>query len=253
MSDKASDPVSDCIRLHCFPNIASETPDGGRRPPALKDSFQRSYRRTGAPVAGSVAVSSGIKHFRPAGGHPPLEQVEADAYRRGVADGKREGLAEGEKRGFDCANAKMRGLLNSLHQALAQVQNLHRQVARELENEVVELALAIARKVVCREAATDRDIVLAVAREALQQFENPGKITIKLNPTDLQAAEETGSGFSSLTENMKEVHLEADASIGPGGCVIETDCGAIDARLDRQLQVVEAAFRHEMQRPGDRS
>ncbi len=256
MSDKANDPVSECridLRLHCFPAITAEDSCGAKRSSVPEDCFQRSYRPAGASGSGDAVGESGIKRTHRRTGYLPPEQAEALAYSKGLADGKKEGLAEGEKRGFEVANSKMQGLIQALHQALEQVQSLRSQIVRELENEAAELALAIARKVIRREAATDHEIVKTVVRKALQQCEHPGRIKIKLNPTDLEAAEEAGSGFSDLTANLKEVQVEADASITAGGCLIETDCGAIDARIEQQLQVVEDSFHDEIKRSGDRS
>ena len=220
---------------------------------ALEDSFRRSYYPKGGSGGSHAATDSGIQRIRKGVAHLSPEKKQEYAYRKGFADGKQEGLEEGEKRGFESANAKFESLMKALHQALEQLQSLHKKTARELEREIVELSLAIARKVVCRETTTDREIVLAVARKALQQLENPGIIKIKINPADLQAAEEAGFGFGDLVENVKAIRVEAEAAIEAGGCVIETDCGEIDARIDQQLQTVEAAFRNEMNRSGVRS
>lgn len=220
---------------------------------ALEDSFRRSHYPEGGAGGGHADSDSGIQRIRKGVAHLSPEQTQEYAYRKGFADGKQEGLEEGEKKGFASANTKFESLMEALHQALEQLQGLRGKAAREFESEVVELSLAIARKVVYRETSTDREIVLAVAREALKQLENPGKIKIKINPADLQAAEEAGIGFCDLAENVKQIRVEAEASIDAGGCVIETDCGEIDARIDQQLQTVEAAFRNEMNRSGARS
>ncbi len=46
-----------------------------------------------------------------------------------------------------------------------------------------------------------------------------------------------------MIENIDHVTLEAAENIQSGGCIIETDLGEIDARIEKQLQAVEESFR----------
>ena len=252
MSEKAGEPVPECqidVQLHCFPDITANVSSGGRQCKALEDSFQRAYYPKGKADRGGISTGSGAKMTRSVVRHLSPAQAEERAYGKGFADGKQQGLKEGD----EAAIAKIEPLMGALQQAIEQMQVIRKQTHQDIESEVVELALAIARKVICREIATGKQSVVAVAREALRQVEHPGKIKIKMNPDDLQAANEAGYEFSSLTENMKAVSVETETGISAGGCVIETDCGEIDARIDKQLQAVEAAFHNEMKRSGSQS
>ena len=112
----------------------------------------------------------------------------------------------------------------------------------------MELALAIARKVVCREIEVDKEVVVCVAREALAKVEGPGRIIIKLNPSDLRYFNETNYQISEMIGNIDNVTLESDDSIQSGGCVIDTDLGEIDARIEHQLQAVEESFRSALEK-----
>jgi len=51
-----------------------------------------------------------------------------------------------------------------------------------------------------------------------------------------------------ILDNIENITFEEDETISDGGCVIETDFGNIDARIERQFQVVEEAFKSEIQR-----
>jgi len=45
--------------------------------------------------------------------------------------------------------------------------------------------------------------------------------------------------FLSAAENVKNITVVEDSSVDRGGCVIETDFGAIDARIVSQLNELE--------------
>jgi flagellar assembly protein FliH len=89
----------------------------------------------------------------------------------------------------------------------------------------------------------DREIIVCVAREALAEVGDSGKIKIKMSTDDMQFINETRHQLSSLISNIDDVTLEAEESIQSGGCIIETDLGEIDARIEKQLQAVEETFR----------
>ena len=126
---------------------------------------------------------------------------------------------------------------------LHQLNILRKKTYQSIENELVELALAIARQVICQEIAMDREIVVCVAREALAKVDDPGKIKIKMNPADLQFINETRYQLSKLIDGVNNITVEPEENIQSGGCVIETDLGEIDARIEKQLQAVEESFR----------
>ena len=130
------------------------------------------------------------------------------------------------------------------------IQKLRTEIYHTLEKEVVELALAIARKVVCREVKTNQDVVVCVAKEALSRVEAPGEIIIRLNPSDLQFIKQTKYQISTLLEHVDKVTFESEDSISSGGCVIETNMGEIDARIEKQLHVVEEMFHSEISKSG---
>jgi flagellar assembly protein FliH len=64
-----------------------------------------------------------------------------------------------------------------------------------------------------------------------------------MSPSDLQFIKETRAQLSNMIENIDHVTLEAAENIQSGGCIIETDLGEIDARIEKQLQAVEESFR----------
>jgi flagellar assembly protein FliH len=174
--------------------------------------------------------------------------LNEQAYQKGFADGWGKGMIEGENTWHAQAEKKIKTLLTSLQDVLHQLNNLRKETYRDIEKEVVELALAIARQVICQEITIDKEIVVCVAREALAKVEDPGKIKIKMSPSDMQFIKETRSQLSNMIENIDHVTVEAAENIQSGGCIIETDLGEIDARIEKQLQAVEESFRTAMER-----
>ena len=238
------------FRLHYFPDIPVDGQAGVRRCSPPEDNFQRSrYDNSDATCPDSTAGFDSRDNFRK---KRPMtaDEREEQAYQKGFAAGKADGLVEGENSGFELGIQKIEPLVKSIEEALIQLNRIREETFQQIEKEVVELALAIAQKVICHEIAIDRETVVCVAREALAKVDDPGKVTIKMSPSDLQFINETKYQLSNLISNVDNITLEAEDSIQSGGCVIETDLGEIDARIEKQLQAVEQSFRNSMDRNG---
>jgi flagellar assembly protein FliH len=175
-------------------------------------------------------------------------QLSQHAYQRGFDDGRKKGIADAEIKWTSLERQKIEPALMSLHEILSQLNTIRKETHQEIEKEVVELALAIARQVICQEVTFNRDIVVCVAREALAKVEDPGRVKIKMNPSDLEFIRNTRSQLNDLIENIDNVTFEAEEQIQSGGCIIETDLGEIDARIERQLQAVEESFHEAIQK-----
>jgi flagellar biosynthesis/type III secretory pathway protein FliH len=230
------------FRLHCFPDIPFEDPDSERVCAPLVDKFHR------IQYDDETNCTDGLPDFdnpetRSGKISSAVDQFEVQAYQKGFSDGLEKGTQEGETAGFEQASKKLEPLLEGLQQALMQLGNLRQNTYRIIEQEVVELALAIARKIICREIEVDKEVVVCVAREALSQVEDPGYVKIKMNPTDFQFMNDTKYQLSELIGNIDNVTIEPGKNIRSGGCVIETNLGEIDARIEQQLQAVEESFR----------
>jgi flagellar biosynthesis/type III secretory pathway protein FliH len=236
------------FRLHYFPDIPVDGQVGVRRCSPPEDNFQRShYDSSDAACSESASGIDGPDHLYKKR-RLTADEREVQAYQKGFTDGKAEGLVEGQNKGFEQGAQKIKPLLSSVEEALIQLNKIREETYEQIEKEVVELALAIAQKVICHEITTDRETVVCVAREALAKVDDPGKIKIKMSPADLQFINETKDQLSNLISDIDNVTLEAEDSIQSGGCVIETDLGEIDARIEKQLQAVEESFRSTMEK-----
>jgi flagellar biosynthesis/type III secretory pathway protein FliH len=110
----------------------------------------------------------------------------------------------------------------------------------ELEAEIPSLVVAIARRVLGRELAAAGAVVDVVA-ETLAPLRARREVTIRVAPADLPAVMAARPRLAALVERAT-LELLADARVEPGGCVVDTELGRVDARLETQLARIEAAL-----------
>jgi flagellar assembly protein FliH len=103
---------------------------------------------------------------------------------------------------------------------------------------MVQLALAIARRVVRREVSLDQDLLIAMARVALDRLGESASVTVRLHPEEFEAT--AAARTSQFTGT--NVTVVADARVGRGGCRVESDFGVMEAGVDGQIQELARAL-----------
>lgn len=159
-----------------------------------------------------------------------LAALERDAFAKGFAQGERAGAEAAGKRGD--------AMLRRLTQTLEEVTQLRTQMIRQTEHQMVTLALAVARRLVHREISLDPDLLIAIARVAMDRLGEAATVTVRLNPDDYAAT----AAVRAREWTGAQVAVIADARLPRGGCRIESDFGSVDAGVDAQLQELAQAL-----------
>ena len=243
---KHSQTPADGFKLHYFPNIPVDESTAEPIGRKTNSEFKRSHFKNVDPDTTCTPPSPELvapdeAQAPVADQGPPIDEIKESAFQKGFLEGKKVGFESGAK--------KADAVIDSLSRILDQLKDIRAGIHQELEQEVTHLALSIAKKIVCHEIKTTRETVVCVAREALARIDNPGSVKIKLNPDDLQFINDTQSQFTRFLQNFDQIHFEAEDAIQSGGCLIETDRGDIDARIDKQFEAIEEAFQAQLDQP----
>lgn len=115
-------------------------------------------------------------------------------------------------------------------------------VRTDLEKRVAPVALRVAKKIVGREIELSDKTVVDIVSNILKSVAQHKKITIYVNKKDLVILEANRGQLKELFESLESLSLRERADIESGGCVIETEGGIINARLENQWAVLEKAF-----------
>jgi flagellar assembly protein FliH len=198
----------------------------------------RAFRRSESPGPGKSPQA-------------PFEDVEQAGYCRGFSDGEKRGYEQGERAGGEAAQKQLDPVVQSLRKMLGELEALRRREARDFERELVELALAVARKVVGQEVAANPGVVAPLLRDALGRLEQPGALTIRLNPDDVERLADLRPQLLKGLAEPGRVRFEADPSLSAGGCIIESEAGDVDARLEQRFRIVEEAFQNQRRADSD--
>ena len=165
---------------------------------------------------------------------PPGITLTEEELQRRLSESFESGLIDGK-------NLAERGLVNvfrSLRAATEGVQSLHEKVMRESEDDLIDLIMMVARKVILREISLERGILSSVVQTAIGALSERCEITIRLNPDDYTLITNSPDDLfrkEVLTERMR---LKSDPAVIQGGCQIDSEMGTLDAGIDAQLDEI---------------
>jgi flagellar assembly protein FliH len=167
---------------------------------------------------------------------PPIteEQVrrrEAQARKQGQDQGFREAAAEFEKK----LSTDKLAFVQAIRQFAVERQSYFERV----EAELVQLALAIARKILHREAQVDPLLLAGVVRVAIGKIASGTHVRLRVHPDQVAGWHQF---FSQQAEGQSAPEMLGDPALEPGHCVLETELGSTDLTLETQLKEIEQGF-----------
>lgn len=156
---------------------------------------------------------------------------------------------EGYEAGFSASEAtiieKYEALSGQLGAVVGEIQNEWRSLAEKLEQEALQLALQVSKRIVPAVAHLQPEYIVDIIKQGLQQLGAAEPVRIRLSPDDYEFLNVIGLPVE-LSEGELGVKYVSDDTI-THGCIVETNYGELDLQLDamwEQLRVnVEKAFR----------
>lgn len=157
-----------------------------------------------------------------------LRVLEAQA-----AAEKREAFENGRRQGEQQARADLQPVLQRLNSSIAEIAGLRADVRRRAEQDVVQLALLIAKRVLHRELQVDTEALTALARVAFERLARSESYRVTVHPQFAAAVTAALSG-----SNGARVHVDPDPDCAPGTLIVHSADGTIDASVETQLEEI---------------
>ena len=156
-----------------------------------------------------------------------------EAYRNGMEEGRRQ------------AERGLANVFRALRDGVASLAEVRESSLRESEDDLLRLSVMVAGKIVRQEIRQDRRILGNIVSAAISGLTEQDGVVVKLNPEDHAEVVNNRSYQLSGMGDDAHVTLKADDSIQPGGCLVETVTGVIDARIEAQLDEIFARLMEE--------
>ena len=180
-----------------------------------------------------------------------FEEGRAQGAAEGHAQGMEEGRAQGDQDGY------ARGLTEGLAQSNGEIEHFQAlliafgekwgDLFKTADRDMTELAMAIARNVVGGLVDGNETIVLDAVQDCLTHVQDRARVVIRVNPDDLAVVRNHREEWQQAFEQIESLMIEADETIGQGGCMVETPAGDIDAQIESRLDKLRTALMEAVQ------
>jgi len=194
----------------------------------------------GRKIAGNLGVKQKVVKNQIVSANKEAARIleEAEEF---AAEIRREAQTEAENLKAEARREGTENALTEFERHLIETREIREKVWRETEKDLLRLAVRLAEKIVGREIQKDDKTIVDIISTALQNARQQEKLTVRVNPKDLPTVEREAEKFA-LGGRIQFIDFVADPRVASSGCLIESEVGTIDARLETQLRVLERAL-----------
>lgn len=196
------------------------------------EDVEAAYQAWRVPEVAGVCAGRSAEEERTRASRPaaPMSAVQIEQARK-------EGYAQGHEEGLRAGQQEIRKQVQRLEQLLVALQQPFAELDAEVEEQLSQLAMLVARHLVRRELKADPGQVIAVVREALAALPITSRtVRLHLHPEDAALVREA----FSLSEQEAHIQVLDDPVQSRGGCRVQTDNSQIDASVETRLNALIA-------------
>ena len=156
-----------------------------------------------------------------------------------LAAARAEGIREGLNQSQQAFDQQLTAERAKIAEAVRNFAGATSEYYSRAEIELVHLALAIAAKVLHREAQVDRMLVAALVKVAVDKLQHGTSATVRVRPEEVA---DWNRYFEGNAGGEIRVEVKPDSSVAAHNCILETDLGTTQLGLDVQLKEIEQGF-----------
>lgn len=162
-----------------------------------------------------------------------LNEIQTSAYKEGYDLG----LDEGTKRAYEEKTKEIKSKLEDLDRLLVNVIQLKNELQVQNESHLIQLVYHMASRISLRQIEMDNKIVIDIMKQAMSLAQDEENITVRVSDKQFDFIEDIKKNSHSREfEFMKKIKIEGSPDIQPGGCIVETNYGEVDSRIEQRLQ-----------------
>jgi len=176
--------------------------------------------------------------------------IEASAAEEAVSvreDALEQGYQEGIAKAVLEKQAEMDQMREENIRILEEAQLERLKIINTSEEIIVKMALAIAKKIVDKEITEIPDITKNIVSKIMEQLGDSEAFKIFVSSRDFEFLAEE-SARNQLGQSGGKLQIKSDSRITDGGCIIDSDLGIVDARLETRITAIENALLEGVER-----
>jgi len=168
------------------------------------------------------------------------------AHAKGLEEGRKKGDAEGAARAGSEYARKIESLQATMAAFMKNLENEKNMLYARADKTLLDLCRLMVKKIIGIETTCNGEVILNVLRKALTYVAAKEKLVIRVSPRDAATVQEHREFWAPVTEQLRDIVVEPDDRVSPGGCILESPSGMVDGRIETQLaeldEVIQKAW-----------
>jgi|GEM_PF-468232 len=115
-------------------------------------------------------------------------------------------------------------------------------ILAEAEPALIELACNIAEKIIGRDLERAPELLLDICANAIENVRTAKAMLLRVHPKDAKLLREKRPELIEMIGRSVDIAIRDDAEVQPGGCIVQTEFGVIDAQLETQFNALRTLF-----------
>jgi flagellar assembly protein FliH len=188
-----------------------------------------------------AAVSYDFEQLEPS--EPPPRDAAARMLAQATAEAERirelaraEGFEDGRVAGHEQGVAEISSGAAALDAAAHGIEALRTEVVDAVEADAIDLALGLAAKILAGAQQAHPELVVEVVQGALRRISDRRRITVMVNPADLDVVKAAIGGLTAQGSGVELCDLQSDERVRAGSAIVRTSEGEVDASVHTQLE-----------------
>ena len=174
------------------------------------------------------------------------EEILQQAENQGFEKGYQEGFQAGREKGYE----EEKQYIEEAKELKQQAYGEREELARELEEAIIDLSINAIEKVIDKELEKDHELLLRLIENGLEKSTYTETLTIRVAQEDYDLLDVNKNKIYMMTEGIDDLKIKVDHSFKKNEIIIETQSGIINAGVKTQIQQIHKAFKDLLQSEG---
>lgn len=177
-----------------------------------------------------------------------LKEIQESAYQEAY----NLGLEEGRNLAFQKQSKEIATRLDTMDAVLTTIINLKKDLQAHNEAHLIRLVFQMATRLAKVEVTTNNESVVAVLKDAISLAQDEENVTVRVSAEQFEFFEELKKNTGREFDFLKKIRFEPSAEITAGGCIVETNYGEVDARVEQRIDQLWASLSENIPKVKDK-
>ncbi len=161
-----------------------------------------------------------------------LKQIQEQAYQEAY----QLGLDEGKKKAFTDFSGHIQENLDRLSDVIGHVEKLKESLMSFNESHLIKLMFHMASRLAHTHLENNNPLIVDIIKNSVNLAQDEEEIVVRVSAQQFDFLEQLKTENGREYDFLKKIKLEPSAEVSPGGCIVETNYGEVDARIEQRTK-----------------